>query len=94
MQPANVVSIDQNQTQFYCRLSVKDESGVLEAISAHFKDQNVNIKQFLQKESNNGQAQIVLVTDTIQEDSFDHLKSLLLNLDVVLSIDAVIRVGL
>ena len=73
MQPANVVSIDQNQTQFYCRLSVKDESGVLEAISAHFKDQNVNIKQFLQKESNNGQAQIVLVTDTIQEDSFDHL---------------------
>jgi len=89
-----VVSIDQNQTQFYCRFSVKDESGVLEAVSAHFKAQNVNIKQFLQKESNNGQAQIVLVTDTIQEDAFEHLKSLLLNLDVVLSIDSVIRVGL
>ena len=54
MQPAKVVSIDQNQTQFYCRFSVKDESGVLEAVSTHFKAQNVNIKQFLQKESNNG----------------------------------------
>ena len=94
MQPAKVVSIDQNQTQFYCRLSVKDESGVLEAVSAHFKEQSVNIKQFLQKEPNNGQAQIVLVTDPIQEDAFERLKSLLLNLDVVLSIDAIIRVGL
>ena len=92
--PANVVPISKNNTQFYCRLSVKDETGVLEEVSAQFKNTNVNIKQFLQKECLDGQAQIVLVTDVVEEPTFDTVKESLLNLDVVLDINSVIRVGL
>ncbi|MEK9728205.1 MAG: homoserine dehydrogenase, partial [Candidatus Margulisiibacteriota bacterium] len=94
LRSAKVVSIDQNETQFYCRLSVQDQAGVLEAITSHFKDQQINIKRFLQKESHAGNAQIVLITDQIKEDRFNRLKANLIKLDVVLSIDAIIRVGL
>ena len=94
LQSANVVSIDENETKFYLRLLVKDAPGVLEEVSAQFKLADVSIKQFLQKESTKGEAQIVLITDIVKESKFNDIKSALLRLDVVTTIDSTIRVGL
>ena len=73
---------------------VKDAPGVLEEVSAQFKLADVSIKQFLQKESTKGEAQIVLITDIVKESKFNDIKSALLRLDVVTTIDSTIRVGL
>ena len=92
--PAKVVSIDQNETQFYVRLSVKDETGALEKITTAFKSANINIKNIIQKENQDGKAQVVILTDVTQETVFNQLKASMLDTDVIHAIEAVIRVGL
>lgn len=91
---AQVVSIDENNTQFYVRLSVKDEAGALEKITMAFKDANINISNIIQKERLNGRAQVVILTDVVKEKTFNELKATMLDTDVIHAIDAVIRVGL
>jgi homoserine dehydrogenase len=92
--PTHVLGIDQNETQFYVRLSVKDETGALEKITTAFKNANINISNIIQKERLNGHAQVVILTDVVKEKTFHALKATMLDTDVIHAIDAVIRVGL
>jgi len=92
--PTSVLGIDQNNTQFYVRLTVKDETGALEKITTAFKDANINISNIIQKERLDGHAQVVILTDVVKEKTFNALKATMLDTDVIHAIDAVIRVGL
>lgn len=92
--PASLVPMDQNETQFYVRLAVTDEAGALEKITTAFKMANINIRNIIQKEHQAGKAQVVILTDLIKEGVFNQLKSSMLQTDVIHEIEAVIRVGL
>tara|TARA_A100001015_G_C15029710_1_gene732526 strand:+ start:2117 stop:3409 length:1293 start_codon:yes stop_codon:yes gene_type:complete len=91
---AKVLPISQNETQFYLRLSVKNEAGALEKVSTAFKSANINIQSLIQKEHIDNFAQMVILTDVIKEDIFNNLKQSMLDTDVIHGIEAVIRVGL
>ena len=92
--PISVVPIDQQQTQFYCRLLLKDHPGALEELSNEFKDKGINISQLIQKERVGDTAEMVIITDTVVESAFDALKQSLNALPAVDSIESIIRVGL
>ena len=65
------------------RLSVSDETGALEKITTAFKAANINISNIIQKERYDGRAQVVILTDMVNEASFN-LKQTMLDTDVVL----------
>ena len=94
IESASVLTIEENTTQFYMRLSVSDETGALEKITTAFKAANINISNIIQKERYDGRAQVVILTDMVNEASFNGLKQTMLDTDVVHAIDAVVRVGL
>ena len=85
---------DRQQTQFYCRLLLKDHPGALEELSNEFKDKGINISQLIQKERVGDTAEMVIITDTVVESAFDALKQSLNALPAVDSIESIIRVGL
>ena len=63
-------------------------------MSRLFNVQNINISKLIQKESYEDQAEVVIITDKVQESKFQQLKTQLKNASCVLNIDSVIRVGL
>ncbi|MBL6722718.1 MAG: homoserine dehydrogenase [Candidatus Margulisbacteria bacterium] len=89
-----VLSIDDNQTEFYIRLSVSDEPGALEKITNTCSDASINISKLIQKERLNNTATVVILTSQVAESAFNSFKQKLKGLSVVHAIDAVIRVGL
>ena len=90
----SVLPINQQKTQFYCRLLLKNEAGALESLSNEFKDKRINISQLIQKERVGDTAEMVIITDTVLESDFEALKESLNALSVVHSIESIIRVGL
>ena len=69
LQDTPVISIDQVETAFYVRLSVKDQAGVLAEITSILDAKNISIEAFLQKELNagSGEADIILLTNVVNE---------------------------
>jgi homoserine dehydrogenase len=91
---APVVGMAAHSTSFYVRLKLTDETGALETVTMAFKSANINISTLIQKERQDGCAVVVILTDIINENVFNALKSQLLATPTVHGIDAVIRVGL
>lgn len=92
--PISVVPVDQQISQFYCRIILKDQAGALEDMSSLFKHAGINIGQLIQKERNDQKAELVVVTDPVKEYDFNQLKNDLKQSDVIHSIESMIRVGL
>ena len=92
--PVNVVPVDDQQSQFYCRITLKDQTGALEDMSSLFKHAGINIAQLIQKERTKSNAELVVVTDAAKESDFNQLRKDLTQSDVIDSINSMIRVGL
>ncbi len=80
------------ETEYYLRLSVADQPGVLAAVATVFGDHAVSIGSVIQKRAEGGLAQIVYVTHRACEadvrDALDEIEAL----DVVEAVLSVIRV--
>jgi homoserine dehydrogenase len=87
-----VRDIAQLESEYYVRLAVADQSGVLAAVATVFGAHDVSIGSVIQKRAEGGVAQIVYVTHTAREADVRSALAEIEALDVVTSIAAVIRV--
>ncbi|MEI7814905.1 MAG: homoserine dehydrogenase [Coriobacteriia bacterium] len=87
-----VRDIAQLQTEYYVRLAVADQPGVLAAVATVFGAHGVSIGSVIQKRAEGGVAQIVYVTHLACEADVRSALAEIESLDVVTSIAAVIRV--
>ena len=94
IEPVKVESLDQQRSKFFMRVFLKDQAGVLEEFSHLFKVQNINISRLIQKETENNQAEVVVITDDTLESNFNELKNDLEKSSCVLKLESIIRVGL
>ena len=79
-------------SQYFIRMSVKDQAGVLSKMSGVFAKHNISIKEFKQTQEGDGKAQLIIITH-ICPDSY--LKKALAKIedgDYVYSIDSLIRI--
>ena len=94
LHPAELVNIEETESQFYFRLQTVDQPHVLENVTGTFSQQGISISKILQKEAFQNQAEIVIVTHRSQESVIQDVKSQLEALDDVTEISSLIRVRL
>lgn len=94
LQDTPVVGIDQIETAFYVRLSVKHQAGVLAEITTILGDKNISIEAFLQKVLKEGsdEADIILLTNVVNEGDMNDALAKIDALDVINGNAARIRV--
>lgn len=76
----------------YIRMNVTDEPGALSSIAAAFASQKVSLRNVVQKDLPNGNAEIVVITHSVSELNLEMALNLLKVLPVVDKICSVIRV--
>lgn len=93
-----VMDIGEIVSRYYLRLSVADRSGVLAQVADAFGAENVSIAQMVQgnggpeRDDAGADAELVLVTHSVREASLQAVVSRLKELEVVRSVENVIRV--
>lgn len=85
LQDTPVLAIEDVQTAFYVRLSVKHQAGVLAEITKIFGDKNISIEAFLQKVLKEGseEANIILLTNVVKEGDMNSALAKIETLDVI-----------
>ncbi|MBU0581239.1 MAG: ACT domain-containing protein, partial [Candidatus Margulisbacteria bacterium] len=89
-----VLPIGQSMSQFFIRLSVKDQPGVLAAISSVFGKNKVSIKLVSQHDTVKQIAELVIVTHSVSENNFNKAIKMVAKIPTVKKVESVIRVGL
>lgn len=79
-------------SQYFIRLSVKDNPGVLAKIAGTFAKCNVSIEQVKQVVANEGKVPVVIITHACGEKTVNKALDRIKALDSVYSVDSVIRV--
>ncbi len=87
-----VKKIEDTDSRFFLRLQVEDRPGVLANIASVLGNNSVSIAQVVQKSSNDGIAEIVIITDTVCEKNMNDALTVFDGLSVVKEISGVIRV--
>ncbi|MDA1352888.1 MAG: homoserine dehydrogenase [bacterium] len=80
-------------SQFYLRVLVDNTPGVLSKLGNVFAAHQVNLSQFLQKESSGKIAEIVIITEVTSEGVLDNVLEKLKTLNVVQEVPARLRLG-
>lgn len=83
---------DEIENKFYVRLTVKDQPGVLAQISLIFAEHLVSIYEVIQKKLHKKTAELVIITDVVNEKSLKLSLDKIELLDCVDNISSVIRV--
>lgn len=86
------VPVENLSSAFYLRLQAKDEPGVFASLATAFGQENVSLDQILQKRNVAGTAEIVLVTHTVEEKSFNAALNRVQKTPAIKRIDNVLRV--
>lgn len=60
-------SINDITSEYYLRLDVKDEAGVLEAVTHALREGEISVHKFLQEDVINGSAQVIIITHAVKE---------------------------
>ena len=88
------VNISDISGKYYLRLEVADKPGVLAQISTILGRQQVSILTVLQRESKNGKAELIIITDLVKEARIQTALKEIDSLAVVDEVANLIRVGL
>ncbi len=91
--PKNILPMGETISEFYLRLDVKDEVGVLAAIAEICRDARVSIKTVRQTPEND-RAELVIITHPVREAAMQDALRRMGELSSVERISALIRVGL
>ncbi|MEI6844665.1 MAG: homoserine dehydrogenase [Actinomycetes bacterium] len=86
-----IVPIGQTNTKYLIRLNVADKSGVLAAIAQGFATENVSI-QTVRQTGRGSDAELIVVTHNATEAALAATVKRLSQMDMVMSVDSVIRV--
>lgn len=87
-----VKNINMTNSKFFLRMQVEDKSGVLANIASVLGNNNVSIAQVVQKSRSAGTAELVIITDAVQERNFNDAIVIFKGMSVVKEISGVIRV--
>lgn len=79
-------------SQYYLRLTVQDQPGVLANIASVFANQDVSIATVIQKKRQGKLAEIVLITHLVKEANLQDALNMIKNLSCVAEINNLIRV--
>ncbi len=93
-QEKKVLPMGEVECEYFLRMRVKDQPGVLAAISKICADRRVSIKSVRQKDASGGEAEIVIITHTVKEAAMQAAVTEIKELDVVLQFHSLIRAGL
>lgn len=86
-----VVPMGEVKTQFYLRLDVKDQPGVLAAIAKIFGDCGVSISAVTQKEATGVSVELVIFTHEVAESAFQKAIAAIRDLPAVVGVRSIIR---
>ncbi len=89
-----VKPMNEVMTEYCLRLKVKDEAGVLAKIAQICGEHGVSIRTVHQYEPKDGEAEIVIITHTVQEKAMQDALQEMCNLDHVVNRETLIRVGI
>lgn len=87
-----IKKIDDVKNKYFIRMQVEDKCGVLAAVAKVFAEHQVSIAQFIQKERYDDRAEIVLITEAVQEKNFRESVKIFSEFEVIKEISSVIRV--
>ncbi len=79
-------------SQYYIRLSVKDESGVLAKVAGAFSKNGLSIKEVKQVSCDDGKAQIIIITHVCAEKLIKKTLSKITELEETFDVKALIRI--
>jgi homoserine dehydrogenase len=86
-----IVPMGQVKTQFYLRLDVKDQPGVLASITKIFGDCGVSISAVTQQEATGASVELVIFTHEVTESDFQKAVAEIRDLAVVVGVRSLIR---
>lgn len=87
-----VKSIGETSSKFFLRIQAEDRPGVLANIASVLGNNGVSIAQVVQKSRKVGTAELVIITDEVQEKHFNDAMTIFTGMSVVKEISGVIRV--
>lgn len=87
-----VKKIEDIQSKYFLRMQVEDRFGVLAGIASVFGNNCVSIAQIIQKAKIRDLAEIVVITDQVEERHFNDSLAVLKGMSMIKEISAVIRV--
>ena len=80
------------ESKYFMRLHAEDRPGVLATIASVFGNNGVSIAKLIQKNTQDGFAEIVIVTDSVRERHFQDAMAVLEGMSVIRKISRIIRV--
>ena len=87
-----VMKIEDIKSKYFLRMQVEDRFGVLAGIASVFGNNCVSIAQIIQKAKIRDLAEIVVITDQVEERHFNDSLAVLKGMSMIKEISAVIRV--
>ena len=87
-----VKQIGETKSKFFLRIPAQDKPGVLANIASVLGNNGVSIAQVVQKSRKGGIAELVIITDEVQENNFNDAMTIFSGMSVVKEISGVIRV--
>ena len=87
-----VRKISDIRSKYFVRMEVEDRSGVLASVAAVFGNNDVSIAQVMQKRKRSELAEIVVITETVQERHFMDAIRILEGMSLIRNISSPIRV--
>ena len=87
-----VRKISDIRSKYFVRMEVEDRSGVLASVAAVFGNNDVSIAQVMQKRKRSELAEIVVITETVQERHFMDAIRILEGMSLIRNISSLIRV--
>ena len=87
-----VKKIEETKSKYFLRIQAVDKPGVLANIASVLGNNDVSIAQVVQKSRNNGIAELVIITDEVEEKNFNDAMTVFAGLSVVNEVSGVIRV--
>ena len=84
--------IDNVESKFFLKTVVDDKPGVLALIAGDMAENGVSVKKVVQKNARDGVADLVFITDTVEENKFMASVKAIKELDSVKEISSIIRV--
>ena len=88
-----VKNINEITSKYYLRLKAVDKPGVFASIAGVFGNHNVSLDSVIQKHRKENIAEIVIITDYVQEKDFRDALQIIKGLSIVAEVSSVIRVG-
>ena len=87
-----VKNIADTSSKFFLRIKAADRPGVLANIASVLGNNNVSIAQVVQKSRKEGIAELVIITDEVEESYFNDAMAVFKGMSVISEISGVIRV--